>query len=125
MSRKEQQQRRTDRHHLLFTRANYRVGYAHALRQHWYFIVEIPKKTLHAEIHHQIAGIPPPSGAAAKNAFLWITKLEATHDISKTDTAESRIKLLIELLGDGEVETKRALERQLGIIRNFYKKGAG
>ena len=117
--------KRVDRHHLLFIRANYQRGYAHALRQHWYFIVEIPKKTLHAEIHHKISEIPAPSGAAAKNAFLWITQLEASNDISRSDPIEDRIKLLINLLGEGERETNRALERQLKVIRDFNKKGAG
>lgn len=113
---------RLDRHHLLWCRRDWRIGYAHALREHWYFRMAIPKNTLHARIHESIACIPVPSGTSAKEAFRQLTFLETYGAIHKSDSIEKRLKLLIALFDCQEPATADALKQQLRIVQEYNKK---
>lgn len=114
--------KKLDRHHLLFPRKGYSNGYTHALRQHWYFVIEIPRETLHAQIHEAVASIPVPSGLGAKNAYEQVVMLESYGCLHKDDPIEKRLKLLIALFECAEQKTADALKRQLEVARKFHKK---
>ena len=68
--------KKLDKHHLCFPRKSWSTGYAHAIRLHWYFVTEIPRETLHAQIHEAVTNIPVPSGQNAKDAYEQILMLE-------------------------------------------------
>lgn len=114
--------KKIDRHHLLWVRTDYSKGYAHALRHHWYFVMDIPRETLHAQIHAGVPNIPAPSGANAKDAYEQVAMLESYGSLHKEDPIEKRLGLLIALFDCCEPETVDALKRQLEVVRTFYKK---
>lgn len=108
-----------DKHHLCWPRKKWNTGYARAIRNHWYFIVEIPKKTLHPAIHNQMTHIPVPRGLAAKSAYEQVVMLEQYQAIHKDDPIEKRLTLLIALFDCIEQPTADAFRKQLEIITNF------
>ena len=115
---------RFDKHHLLWCRRDWRTGYAHALREHWYLRMVIPKNTLHARIHESIANIPVPTGVSAREAYTQLMNLETYGAIHKNDPIEKRLKLLIALFDCQEPETAYALKQQLRIVQEYNNKKA-
>lgn len=112
--------KKVDRHHLLWLRTEWNKGYCHALRSHWYLIVDIPRETLHAAIHHNVSMIPTPRGCSAKSAFEQLVYLESFGALHKNDPIEKRLKLLIAMFDCSDPETAEALKRQLDVVRNSY-----
>ena len=114
--------KKIDKHHLLWVRTDWSKGYAHALRGHWYFATDIPRETLHAQIHAELPNIPVPSGQSAKDAYEQVVMLESYGALHKNDPIEKRLRLLIMLFDCTEPKTAEALKRQLDIVRRFNKK---
>lgn len=110
-----------DTHHLCFTRHNWNKGYAKAIRNYWYFIVLIPKDTLHANIHHTIKNIPVPKDCSARAAYDTIRILERQGILGLKDSVEDRLQLLIKLFSETEPATADAFMVQMAIIRRNKK----
>lgn len=111
-----------DRHHLLWCRKDWNTGYAHALREHWYLRMTIPKSALHVPIHESVPNIPVPTSSSAKEAYAQLTLLETYGAIHKSDPIEKRLKLLIALFDCQEPETAEALKKQLRVVQEYNKK---
>lgn len=105
----------------MWDRSSWNKGYCKAIRSYWYFVVAIPRNTLHAKIHHEIFRIPPPSGASAKDAYNTIVLLDKYGILSKDDPIDKRVAILISLFNYAEPETVIALKREESIIHEFYE----
>lgn len=112
--------RREDSHHLCFPKRQWDIGYAKTLRNHWYFVVSIPRKQLHRQIHHEILGVPLPRNHCAKEAYEQVEMLEKYGSLHPDDPVEKRLKLLIALFECVEPETAEAFKKQLALCREFY-----
>lgn len=110
-----------DKHHLCYQRRNWK-GEAKLVRLHPYCSVEIPKRTLHKAIHHQVLDIPAPSGVAARAALEQLEILERCKAIHDTDSMERRLTILIALFDRIAPETTAGFRAQLDIVREFYRK---
>lgn len=110
----------TDRHHLLWYRREYNKGWAKRLRDHWYLSVEIPRDTLHRQIHCEVAHIPVPRVIAIKSALEQLDLLEKFGGISRKDSIEKRLAVLVALFDCIEPPTYDALKKQYEIVCKFY-----
>lgn len=124
MAKRNKQKKARDRgavntHHLCWPRKAWNSGYAHALRQHWYFCVEIPANTLHRQIHEEIHGIPVPDGRAAKVAYEQVELLEKRGALHPEASIETRLSLLIAIFDCFEQPTADGFKHQLRIVRRF------
>lgn len=116
---------RKDTHHLLFQGRHWEQGYAKLLREHPYFKVEIPKDTLHREIHSKIHDIPTPNGAECKLAYqLMVEGIASGRLDPEHDTAEKRLEFLISVWKDKCPATVAMLGWQRDIFAKFYGKEA-
>ena len=111
--------KRTDLHHLCYPRKKWSRGYAHGLRSYWYLRVEIPKDTLHADIHNALAEVPIPRGLYAKEALEHLELLNSFGVLHKNDPIEKRLKLLIALFDYIAPATADAFRKQLEIATKF------
>lgn len=124
--RSKQKRKQRDRgventHHLCWPRKNWNGGYAHAIRQHWYFCVEIPAQTLHRVIHEEMSGIPVPDGAVARGAYEQVVLLEKQGALHPEASVETRLSLLIALFDCAAQPTADGFKEQLRIVRRFKK----
>lgn len=110
----------TDRHHILWYRRDYGKGWAKKIRDHWYCSVEIPRDTLHHQIHYEVAHIPVPRVISIKSALQQLDLLEKFGGISKNDNIEKRLMVLMALFDCAEPATHSALKRQYKIACKFY-----
>ena len=110
----------TDRHHLVWYRRDYNKGWAKKLRDYWYCSIEIPRDTLHHQIHYEIAHIPVPRAIAIKEAWKQLELLEEYKGISKDDDITKRLMVLCALFDSIEPETYMALRKQYEIACEFY-----
>lgn len=110
-----------DTHHLCFTRRKWSKGYVKAIRNYWYFIVLVPKDTLHATIHHYIKEIPTPHECSAKIVYDTVRELDRKGILKLDDDIEDRLILLIDLFSRIEPSVSDAFRVQLEIIRNNKK----
>lgn len=85
-----------DRHHLLFTRRIWDGQWAKCLRNHPYASVRIPRQALHEAIHQHCRGVPPPPEWVCEAVFYEIRDLESRKLITKRDSLEQRLTVLIE-----------------------------
>lgn len=123
MSKSKKPQRRdSDVHHLCFPRKKWSNGYAKAIRNYWYFMVLIPRRTLHANIHKELRSIPCPSGQSAAMAYDHIRLMDKYGALSLDDPIEKRLNLLIGVFDCIEQPTANALRRELEIIRKYEQK---
>lgn len=106
-------------HHLLFIRRRWRGGAIRELRQFWYCIVDIPKDTLHKYIHQHIISIPVPSETSARSALEQLKLLDDFGVLSKTDTVQMRLNILIAIFDCMEEATADGLRKQLAIVNEF------
>lgn len=111
-----------DTHHILWPRHDWNKGWAKALRTHWYLRVDIPMRTLHRTIHHEMARVPVPRAINIKDAMYQLSQLEKHGAIHPYDTLEKRLYVLMALFDCCEPATHAALEQQYNIVRKFYKK---
>lgn len=112
-------------HHILWQARHWNVGYSKALRNHEYMKKLIPKDTLHAQIHSEIADIPVPSPQACKRAIIEIEQRLKDGMISFDDTIEQRIDLLLDIWSfDDYPRTVMALRWQKELVAKFYKGGS-
>lgn len=106
-------------HHLLWTRRNWRKGYAGKLRAFWYLKAQIPADTLHRHIHEEMVGIPKPDEILCQDALNQLKELDARKILHKTDPIDQRLKLLICLLDTGDSPTAEALRQELKIVEHY------
>lgn len=112
--------RREDLHHLLWTRYKWRCGYAHAVRECWWFKVYLPQLTIHKYIHEDIPEIPVPAEKDLKKAWEQIRVLETMNpDIMEKMKPSCRLKWLIGVLGDDCEETITALKLEIEILEEY------
>ena len=116
--------KKIDKHHLLFPRHGWSSGYARALRNHWYFAAEIPRETLHAQIHQEVTHIPVPKGALLKDAYEQIIILDSYGALHKSDSIEKKLRLLLALFDCACPEMAEAINAQLDIVHRFNHKGS-
>lgn len=111
-----------DLHHLCWPRSSWNAGYAHAIRNYPYFVVELPKDTVHREIHHQMRQVPVPSAFAAHTAWQQIKILEHFGVLHPDDPPEKRLGILVGLFDCSSQKTADAFRRQAKIIRKYANK---
>lgn len=126
MSKRNKKKKARDRgtvntHHLCWPRKCWNTGYAHAIRQHWYFSVEIPANTLHKYIHEQMECIPVPDGMTARGAYEQVVLLEKQGALHPEASVETRLSLLIALFDCAAQPTADGFKKQLRIVRRFKK----
>lgn len=110
-----------DLHHLLYQRRHYKQGYAKRLRDHEYFKVMVPMRTLHREIHSKIHDIPTPNGRDCRRAYERLTAgIRAGTLDPKHDTAEKRLDFLVEVWEKTCPATVAMLKWQRDVIAKFY-----
>ena len=114
----------TDCHHLVWYKRDYSKGWAKRLRDHWYLRVEIPRNTLHRQIHYEVAHIPVPRVISIKNALYQLQILEKHGGIHRDDGIERRLLVLCALFECIEPKTYDALKKQYDIACEFYNKKA-
>lgn len=119
--RSDRYNKQTNAHHLCWQRRHWSNGYAKALRNHWFFIVEIPAGTLHRTIHEKMNEIPVPNPAAAKEAYEQVMLLERAHALRQDADVETRLRLLIALFDCSSQHTADAFKKQLRIVHEFNK----
>lgn len=112
----------TDRHHILWYKKEYSKGWAKRLRDHWYCHAEIPRDTLHRQIHHEVAHIPVPRVLSIKSALEQLNLLEKFGGISANDPIERRLMVLMAVFDCCEPATYNALKHQYEIVCKFYHK---
>lgn len=112
----------TDCHHILWYKKEYSKGWAKRLRDHWYCRLEIPRDTLHRQIHHEVAHIPVPRVISIKSALQQLEILERFGGISADDTIDKRLKVLMAIFDCCEPATHNALKKQLDVVCKFYHK---
>lgn len=110
-----------DYHHFLYQKRHWQNGYAKALREHPYMGKQIPRDTLHREIHSKIHDVPCPNGKECRQAFEEILRREREGLIDvELDTCEQRIDLLIELWAEKCPATVAILKWQRDVIAKYY-----
>jgi len=112
--------KRKDTHHILWQKCHWKGKYSRLLREYYYCKVEIPKDTLHRQIHLEVNEIPVPSEKKCKYALTILEELSNRLLITPDDSFELRLNLLIGIFRD-EPKIKEALEKQLAIVCEFYK----
>jgi hypothetical protein len=115
-----QNNKKCDRHHILYQRTNWSRGALCILRQYNYCKVYIPRD-LHEKIHEAVGNITPPSITNAIQALKMIKNLEMYDSIGEFDDLEKRIKVLIFVFDSVEPKTVECLKRQLEIVHDYYE----
>jgi len=110
-----------DTHHLCFQRRLWSNGAVKKLRSHWYCRIDIPKNTLHREIHAHMNNVPAPRTISAEEALYQLKKLEEYGAIHDSDPIEKRLSVLVALFDCIEQPTADAFKRQLQIVQEHQK----
>lgn len=110
-----------DSHHIFFMRVHWNKGLPYELRHHWYGIVEIPKRTVHAKIHSLLWSVPVPSDESILSALEQLRLLEKYGVIRETDNIKKRLIVFIGMFECIEQPTADALKEQLRIVCSFDK----
>lgn len=107
-------------HHLLWTASAYNYGWSKRLRMHPYLQCPIPRDTLHARIHANIACIPTPTEDECRKAYFVIEDRLAQGLISYDDKIADRMNLLLEVWQDCDDNWRIAnLKKQRDIAMKF------
>lgn len=110
-----------DTHHLCWPRKRWNKGWARLLRYHWYMRVEIPKNTLHQDIHNKVSGIPLPEEKEIKRAIKHLDVLAEAGAISEKDTIEKRLAIVIPMFSNRSSGAfVGALSQQFSVVGDFY-----
>lgn len=110
-----------DRHHLFYQGRHYTELELAQLRELHYCIVDIPRSTVHREIHEWLGDIPAPRPESAKCALEQLELLRHYEAINDNDSIEKRLTVLIALFDCIEQPTADALREQLSIIHKANK----
>lgn len=113
-----------DTHHLCYQRRSW-TGIAKTLRSHWYCTIDIPRDTLHREIHHRVSHVPVPKTTSIREALEGLRYLEKYHAIKEDDPVEKRLRVLIALFDCIEQPTADAFRTQLEVVHKYNKKPPG
>lgn len=116
------QRKSTDKHHIFWYHRDYSKGYAKKLRDFWYCTIEIPRDSLHRQIHYEVSHIPVPAIYNIKEAIEQLKLLDATHVLHSDDNFQIRLKVLMALFDECEDGTYQALLKQYLIVCKFYNK---
>lgn len=111
-----------NRHHCCFIKAKWGAHYARMVRDSHYFIIEIPRDTLHKYIHAHMTEVPVPNEAAAKKAYESLVLLDRNGVLDDDDPIEMRLLLLVALFDHSAPATADGFREQLSIVRRFYDK---
>ena len=106
-------------HHLLWGKQMYSQGYCHALREHPWLRIYMPRDTLHRYIHHSMTCIPVPDGKDARKTFEYLMRLERAGKLDYNANIFERLDFLIDQLKTPS--TVEALQKQRQIVLNFYE----
>lgn len=117
--------RARDKHHLLWPKNSYARGYAKALRSHNWLKMQIPRDTLHREIHAKLSCIPTPTYDLCKRAYLELVRLDKEGKLNYHARLEDRVAWLMDFWSIEEApRTVLALREQWHIVHDFYRGGA-
>lgn len=109
---------KNDRHHIFFPRRAWSSGYAKELRNFWYCVIKLPRRTDHQKIHQTLFdGIPVADGLACKEALAQLKFLDEFGVLHESDDISKRLRLLICLLDNGDSPTADALKDQLALFK--------
>ena len=114
--------RREDLHHMLWTRHMWRMGYAHAVREHWWFKIYVPQLTIHKYIHEDIPCIPVPPEKDLKHVWEQLRVLETMNpELMETMKPSKRLIWLCGTLGDSEdcSQTVAALRLEIELLEEY------
>ena len=84
--------------------------------------MQIPRDSLHRQIHTIVKLIPPPKPLNAKEALWHLNMLLKNGGINENDKLEKRLSVLIALFDCVEQPTADALRKQLEVVHKFYNK---
>ena len=112
----------TDTHHMLFQRRHWQQGYAHALRENWYFKVEVPI-VFHRELHSKLHDIPVPNGTYCRKAYEKLIELEDSGVLTGEDRPEARLQFLIDEWEGSCPATAAVLRWQQQIFIKHFERG--
>lgn len=108
-----------NRHHLLWERKMWNSGSLRELREFYYCKVNIPRDTLHKEIHERVPFVPTPNPKYAKFVLNELKHLDEIGAIREDDSVEKRLGVLICYFDCIEQKTASALWEQLKIVREY------
>lgn len=112
---------KTDTHHILFPKSDWKKNAAKRLRNHWYLTPKIPKDTMHKAIHENVSFVPVPSEKIIRDALVQIHLLEGYGVLHIDDPISKRIALLASFFECCCPDTVEALEKQYKIATRFEK----
>ena len=111
---------REDLHHMLWTRNMWHYGYAHAVREHWWFKVYLPQLTIHKYIHEDVPFIPVPDQKDLKHVYEQLRVLESINpELMESMKPSKRLKWLIAVLGNDCEKTIAALRLEIEILEEY------
>ena len=111
-----------DSHHLCYTKRSWSGGALSEIRRFHYCIMQIPRNTLHREIHKEVGYIPVPKYQNAKDALAQLRILEERGAISDNDPLEKRLCILAFLFDCCDQPTADGFRKQLEVVRKFRYK---
>lgn len=110
-----------DVHHILWQKRHWDKGWSKRLREHPYCKIEIPRDTLHHQIHQVVNDIPVPNGEACKAAYIAIESWLEGGVCSMDDNLSRRIEVIEMCFKAKYPVTYKALEKQKNVVDNYYK----
>lgn len=110
-----------DRHHIFWTRNEWKQGELNKLRMHPYCIVKLRRKTIHKFLHLHLAYIPTPGEESVQHVLFHLQSLKDYGAIKSSDSIEKRLTVLIALFDCIEQPTADALREQLKLVCEFKK----
>ena len=84
-----------NRHHLLWMRKMWNSGSLRELREFYYCKVNIPRDTIHKEIHERVPFVPTPTPKYAKFVLNELKHLDEVGAITDEDSVEKRLSVLL------------------------------
>lgn len=106
--------------HLCYQKRHWGVGANRELRNYWYCVIEIPRRTVHRIIHEWVSDVPAPKPVNAKAALMQLKMLEKYRAISENDPLEKRLRILAGLFDCVEQPTADGFRKQLKIVQEYY-----
>lgn len=111
---------REDLHHMLWQRNMWHYGYAHAVREHWWFKVYLPQMTIHKYVHEDIPCIPVPDQKSLKHVWEQLRVLETMNtELMENMKPSKRLMWLCGVLGEGEEKTISALRLEIEVLEEY------
>lgn len=109
----------TDWHHCLFMRRNWEKGWAKRLREHRYCGSQIPKNTLHRQIHEAVRNVPTPDDWYCAQIYEAIESWIEGGFIHIDDPIDKKLEMLIKCFQVKYPATAEALRKELEVVHQF------